>query len=96
MIAIVDYKAGNLTSVKRALDHLGIEAAHVVGERPRGAPSMLFHCRNATTVGRGLDQSAADQVGVPADRAEGPHRRVDAAGYDLGGALEQLGVVFHP
>lgn len=24
MIAIVDYKAGNLTSVKRALDHLGI------------------------------------------------------------------------
>src|SRR5258708_20278515 len=25
MIAIVDYKAGNLTSVKRALDHLGIE-----------------------------------------------------------------------
>jgi glutamine amidotransferase len=26
MITIVDYKAGNLTSVKRALDHLGIEA----------------------------------------------------------------------
>jgi glutamine amidotransferase len=25
MITIVDYKAGNLTSVKRALDHLGIE-----------------------------------------------------------------------
>src|SRR5258706_3840865 len=24
MITIVDYKAGNLTSVKRALDHLGI------------------------------------------------------------------------
>jgi len=26
MITIVDYKAGNLTSVKRALDHLGIDA----------------------------------------------------------------------
>lgn len=26
MITIVDYKAGNLTSVRRALDHLGIEA----------------------------------------------------------------------
>ena len=26
MITIVDYKAGNLTSVKRALDHLGIES----------------------------------------------------------------------
>jgi imidazole glycerol-phosphate synthase subunit HisH len=26
MIAIIDYKAGNLTSVKRALDHLGQEA----------------------------------------------------------------------
>ena len=24
MITIVDYKAGNLTSVKRAFDHLGI------------------------------------------------------------------------
>ena len=26
MITIIDYKAGNLTSVKRALDHLGIES----------------------------------------------------------------------
>ncbi len=26
MIAIVDYKAGNLTSVQRALDHLGLES----------------------------------------------------------------------
>ena len=25
MITIVDYKAGNLTSVKRALNHLGIQ-----------------------------------------------------------------------
>ena len=25
MITIVDYKAGNLTSVKQALDHLGIQ-----------------------------------------------------------------------
>ena len=28
MITIVDYKAGNLTSVKRALDHLGIPCAN--------------------------------------------------------------------
>ena len=27
MIAIVDYKAGNLTSVKKAFDHLGVDAA---------------------------------------------------------------------
>jgi imidazole glycerol-phosphate synthase subunit HisH len=27
MIAIVDYRAGNLTSVKKALDHLGVESA---------------------------------------------------------------------
>ena len=27
MIAIVDYQAGNLTSVKKAFDHLGVEAA---------------------------------------------------------------------
>jgi len=27
MIAIVDYRAGNLTSVKKALDHLGVECA---------------------------------------------------------------------
>ena len=26
MIAIVDYQAGNLASVKKAFDHLGVEA----------------------------------------------------------------------
>ncbi len=26
MIAVVDYRAGNLTSVKKALDHLGADA----------------------------------------------------------------------
>src|SRR5690348_7228258 len=26
MIAIVDYRAGNLTSVKKAIDHLGVES----------------------------------------------------------------------
>ena len=33
MIAIIDYKAGNLASVKKALDHLKVEA--VVTDNPR-------------------------------------------------------------
>src|SRR5204863_9602360 len=33
MIAIIDYKAGNLTSVKKAFDHLGAET--VVTENPQ-------------------------------------------------------------
>jgi len=43
MIAIVDYKAGNLTSVKRALDHLGIQ--NQVSADPdvvRGAQRVIF------------------------------------------------------
>jgi len=32
MIAIIDYKAGNLTSVKKAFDHLGAET--IVTEKP--------------------------------------------------------------
>jgi imidazole glycerol-phosphate synthase subunit HisH len=43
MITIVDYKAGNLTSVKRALDHLGIPAQ--IGADPdavRRAEKIIF------------------------------------------------------
>lgn len=43
MITIVDYKAGNLTSVKRALDHLGI--ANQVSADPQtviGAERVIF------------------------------------------------------
>ena len=43
MITIVDYKAGNLTSVKRALDHLGIE--NQISKDPdvvRGAGRVIF------------------------------------------------------
>ncbi len=43
MITIVDYKAGNLTSVKRALDHLGIPSQ--ISADPdvvRGAERVIF------------------------------------------------------
>ena len=43
MITIVDYKAGNLTSVKRALDHLGIE--NQISKDPdvvRSAEKIIF------------------------------------------------------
>lgn len=43
MITIVDYKAGNLTSVKRALDHLGIK--NQISKDPdivRGAERVIF------------------------------------------------------
>jgi glutamine amidotransferase len=64
MIAIVDYKAGNLTSVKRALDHLGIESC--VTPDPdvvRRAERIIFpgvgHAGTAMAVlkQRGLDQA---------------------------------------
>jgi glutamine amidotransferase len=64
MIAIVDYKAGNLTSVKRALDHLGIEGC--VTPDPdvvRHAERIIFpgvgHAGSAMAVlrERGLDQA---------------------------------------
>jgi len=43
MIRIVDYKAGNLTSVKRALDHLGI-ACEITAfpEAIRSAERIIF------------------------------------------------------
>lgn len=43
MIRIIDYKAGNLTSVKRALDHLGIPCQIVsTGGELRGAERIIF------------------------------------------------------
>jgi glutamine amidotransferase len=64
MIAIVDYKAGNLTSVKRALDHLGVES--VVTPDPEAvveAERIIFpgvgHAGTAMRVlrERGLDEA---------------------------------------
>lgn len=62
MITIVDYKAGNLTSVKRALDHLGIENRITPDpERVRRAERIIFpgvgHAAAAMEVlkARGLD-----------------------------------------
>src|SRR5258706_10610060 len=64
MIAIVDYKAGNLTSVKRALEHLGLEGC--VTPDPdvvRRAERIIFpgvgHAGTAMAVlkERGLDQA---------------------------------------
>jgi len=43
MILIVDYKAGNLTSVRRALDHLDIPCRIVsTGDELRGAERVIF------------------------------------------------------
>jgi imidazole glycerol-phosphate synthase subunit HisH len=64
MITIVDYKAGNLTSVKRALDHLAIDAA--ISPDPnaiRHATRIIFpgvgHAATAMAVlrERGIDQA---------------------------------------
>jgi imidazole glycerol-phosphate synthase subunit HisH len=74
MIAIVDYRAGNLTSVKRALDHLGI--ASVITADPaevRRAARIIFpgvgHAATAMAVlkERGLDEAlrAAFAAGTP-------------------------------
>ena len=53
MIAIVDYKAGNLASVKKAFDHLGYEAAdhrgpwgHFAGGQNRSAGRGEFRSYN--------------------------------------------------
>ena len=67
MITIVDYKAGNLTSVKRALDHLGIP--NQISSDPeiiRGAERIIFpgvgHAASAMNVlrARGLDSALKD------------------------------------
>ena len=74
MIAIVDYKAGNLTSVKRALDHLGIEGCVTADpDVVRRAERIIFpgvgHAGSAMAVlkERGLDQAlrAAFAQGTP-------------------------------
>jgi glutamine amidotransferase len=67
MIHIIDYEAGNLTSVKRALDHLGI-AATITGdsEKIRNAERIIFpgvgHARAAMAAlrNRGLDQALTE------------------------------------
>jgi glutamine amidotransferase len=74
MITIVDYKAGNLTSVKRALDHLGIPA-HISKEPEvvRKAERIIFpgvgHASAAMEVlgSRGLDEALKEAFtrGVP-------------------------------
>jgi glutamine amidotransferase len=55
MILIIDYKAGNLTSVKRALDYLEIPNRFVkTGDELRGAERIIFpgvgHAGTAMTV----------------------------------------------
>ena len=64
MIAIVDYKAGNLTSVKRALEHLGLEGdvtpdPDVVRRAERVIFPGVGHAATAMAVlkERGLDQA---------------------------------------
>ncbi|MGB8213318.1 MAG: imidazole glycerol phosphate synthase subunit HisH [Anaerolineales bacterium] len=74
MITIVDYKAGNLTSVKRALDHMGIP--NQISANPeviQGAERIIFpgvgHAGTAMRVlkERGLDSAliAAFRRGTP-------------------------------
>ena len=74
MIAIVDYKAGNLTSVKRALEHLGIEGCVTPDpEVVRRAERIIFpgvgHAGTAMAVlhERGLDQALREAfaLGTP-------------------------------
>jgi glutamine amidotransferase len=67
MIQIIDYKAGNLTSVKRALDHIGIQAAFSAdADTIRCAERIIFpgvgHAASAMTVLRnsGLDIALQD------------------------------------
>lgn len=74
MITIVDYKAGNLTSVKRALDHLGIPAQiskdpEVVLHSERIIFPGVGHAGAAMEVlqTRGLDESLKEAFtrGIP-------------------------------
>jgi len=69
MITIVDYKAGNLTSVKRALDHLGIpNRISADPETVRRAERIIFpgvgHAGAAMSVlkERGLDSALVEAV----------------------------------
>jgi len=74
MIAIVDYKAGNLTSVQRALDHLGLASCVTLDpDVVRRAERIIFpgvgHAGTAMAVlkERGLDVAlqAAYAAGTP-------------------------------
>jgi len=74
MIAIIDYSAGNLTSVKRALDHLGIPSVITADLKLiRAADRVIFpgvgHATAAMAVlkERGLDQALrqAFEAGTP-------------------------------
>lgn len=74
MISIINYDAGNLTSVKRALDHLDLPCRIVSdGEQLRGAQRIVFpgvgHAATAMAVlkARGLDVALrqAFERGVP-------------------------------
>jgi imidazole glycerol-phosphate synthase subunit HisH len=74
MITIVDYKAGNLTSVRRALEHLGIESRISADPREvRQAERIIFpgvgHAGAAMSVliERGLDSALKEafQRGAP-------------------------------
>lgn len=69
MIAIIDYEAGNLTSVKRALDHLGIPCAVTQDkERIAGADRVIFPGVGAAGAAMaslerlGLDRSLKDAL----------------------------------
>ncbi len=62
MISIVDYNAGNLTSVKRALNYLGIESVitqdkEIIGNAERIIFPGVGHAKAAMTIlkSRGLD-----------------------------------------
>ncbi len=64
MIAIIDYNAGNLTSVKRALDYLGLDAVVTKeSEQILSADKVIFpgvgHAKAAMKIlaTRGLDQT---------------------------------------
>ena len=74
MILIVDYKAGNLTSVKRALDHLGIPCKVTADSQElRQAERIIFpgvgHAATAMEAlrARGLDTALRDafKLGTP-------------------------------
>lgn len=74
MIAIIDYDAGNLTSVKRALDYLGIQSRITPDpDEIRMSERIIFpgvgHAASAmnTIINRGLDQALKESYakGIP-------------------------------
>jgi imidazole glycerol-phosphate synthase subunit HisH len=74
MIAIIDYKAGNLTSVKRALDYLGI-ACEITGDPARvlNAERIIFPgVGHAGTARAALAAAGLDKVLLEAFSAGKP------------------------